>query len=200
MSANKIERMKLLIVRFIRFLIKLIKGKPFYGVWATFEYLDDACDAISRLKKEGYRDIVTHSPCYRHEIMDALGNPKSRLPIFTLLCGIVGVTIAFAMVIWMSLEWVLPVSGKSIVSLNPIIIIAFELTILFAVYGTVLGMLVLGIKDRLKVKLPKSPHYKNYSRFTQDRFGIVVCCEEPLLTLAESILRQFSAEEVTLET
>ncbi|MBU2512245.1 DUF3341 domain-containing protein [bacterium] len=200
MFLSKIKKLLRVFAGFIGFIIKRIKGKPFSGVWATFEYLDDTCNAIAKLKKEKRIKIVTHSPCYRHEIMDALGNPTSRLPVATLFCGIVGVTAAFAMVVWMSLEWVLPVSGKSIISLNPIIIIAFELTILFSVYGTVLGMLIFGIKDRLKITLPKSSQYKNYKRFTQDRFGIVVCCEQAMVNQAESILREFSPEEVSRET
>lgn len=199
MTGSKLKRLGLVIGSFIRFLVKKVRGKPFSGVWATYEYLDDACEAIMQLRKGGYTKLTAYSPCYRHEIMKALGNPKSRVPVFTLGGGMIGASIAVLMIVWMSLEWVLPVSGKPIVSVNPIVIIAFELTILIGAYATVVGMLILGIRSRLSTKLPKSDRYKTYQRFTQDRFGVVVNCEEALIKKAETILKQNAAEEVICE-
>ncbi|MBF0433683.1 MAG: DUF3341 domain-containing protein, partial [Fibrobacteria bacterium] len=120
--------------------------KKFCGVWATFEYLDDLCGVIKKLRRQGYYDLTTHTPCPRHEIREALGNPESRVPFITLLMGILGVILAFLMCGWMSLEWVLPVSGKTILSVPPFAIIGFELAILFAAFGTLAGMYLLGLK------------------------------------------------------
>ncbi len=62
----------------------------FAGVWATFEYLDDTCAAIKELKNAGFDQITTHTPCARHEIDHALGNPQSRVPFATLAGAFVG--------------------------------------------------------------------------------------------------------------
>ena len=62
-------------------------NKKFCGVWATFQYLDDFCNAIKELRNQDKKKITTYSPCPRHEIFDALGNPVSRVPFFTLAMG-----------------------------------------------------------------------------------------------------------------
>ncbi len=188
-----------LLLKLVQLVLKRIKGKPFSGVWATFEYLDDTCDAATELKKKGYHDIISHSPCFRPELLQALGKTQSPLPVITLLFGIAGAVLATLMVVWMSLDWVLPVSGKPIISINPMIIIIFELIILFGAYGTALGMLLLGLRERAKTKLPKSDQYRSYQRFTQDRFGLVVNCDPSAAKAVSEILSRFSAEEVTCE-
>lgn len=124
----------------------------------------------------------------------------SFVPFFSFIFGLGGLAIATTMVAWMSLQWVLPVSGKPIVSVYPMVVITFELIILFGVFGTLAGMLLLGKKSSFKTKLPKSKTYKLYSRFSQDRFGIVVQCDEKSLSKVSEIMRSNLAEEVHSET
>ena len=64
--------------------------KKFSGVWATFEYLDDTCEAIKELKNENFNHITTHTPCPRHEIDHALGDPQSRVPFVTVIGSLIG--------------------------------------------------------------------------------------------------------------
>ena len=66
----------------------------FSGAWATFEYLDDTCAAIKELRSAGFSQITTHTPCARHEIDHALGNPQSRVPFATLAGAFVGFCLA----------------------------------------------------------------------------------------------------------
>ena len=88
----------------------------FSGAWATFAYLDDTCAAIKELKNEGFDKITTHTPCPRHEIDHALGNPQSRVPFATLAGAFVGFGLAVLIMTKMALDWILPVSGKPIVA------------------------------------------------------------------------------------
>ncbi len=196
----KIKKLINIIILLIRIIIRWIKGKPFYGVWATFEFLDDTCEAIRHLQAQGYQKIVTHSPCPRKELETALNTPHSRLPFLTFIFVGLGTLSALAMTVWMSLQWVLPVSGKAIISYHPILIITFELSILFGVLGTLLGMVLLGKLDSFRVKRPKSKLYTSYDRFTQDRFGIVVYCPGLEIDTVEEIMTQNSAEEIHRET
>lgn len=175
-------------------------SKTFSGVWATFEYLDDMCDAIKDLRGNGHKELTTHSPCPRHEIDHALHSKESRVPFFTLVAALLGFSIAILFLTWATLDWVLPVSSKDIVSAPPFIVIGFELTVLFGAYGTMFGTVLLIVMDTLKSPTPKSNKYKNYNRFTNDRFGIVVPCNSGDQNNVEEIMKKYQAEEVNSET
>ena len=173
--------------------------KNFSGTWATFEYLDDMCAAIGELKSEGFTRITTHAPCPRHEIDHALGNPQSRVPFFTLAGSLLGFGAAVLIITQMAFDWVLPVSGKPILSVPNMVLIAFVFAILTAVYFTIGGISLLILRDTLKHPVPQSSRYRDYDRFMRDRFGIVVPCENDQLETVENILKKHRAEEVNLE-
>ncbi len=168
----------------------------FCGFWASFEYLDDFCHSIKELRDKNYKKITSYSPCPRHEIIDALGNPQSRVPFFTLCFGAVGVCIAYLLTSWMSLDWVLPVSNKPIISIPPFTIIAFELMVLLGVYGTMIGIVILAIRETRQYTFPSSQEFKNYSRFSGDRFGLVVRCDKKDFTKIQNILKKHQPEEI----
>ena len=173
--------------------------KNFSGTWATFEYLDDMCAAIGELKSGGFHRITTHAPCPRHEIDHALGNPQSRVPFFTLAGSLLGFGAAVLIITQMAFDWVLPVSGKPILSVPNMVLIAFVFAILTAVYFTIGGISLLILRDTLKHPVPQSSRYRDYDRFMRDRFGIVVPCENNQLETVENILKKHQAEEVNLE-
>ena len=169
--------------------------KKFNGCWATFEFLDDFCNAIKELRKEGYDNISTLSPCPRHEIDHALGDPQSRVPFFTLLFGGLGVITAYAMTSWMSVNWPLPVSAKPLISLVPYTIIAFEMMVLLGAYGTMFGVVSLIILHTKKVPFPSDKAFKDYNRFTNDRFGLVIRSDKDMDKIKE-IINKYQAEEL----
>lgn len=175
------------------------KKKIFSGGWATFEYLDDTCAAIKELKKEGFARITTHTPCPRHEIDHALGDPQSRIPFFTLTGAFIGFSVAVLLMTKTALDWILPVSGKPILGVPSMGPISFEFAVLVAIYCTMGGMFFLIIRDSKKHPVPSSSKYKNYDRFMRDRFGVVVACENNDLDKIENILKKHQAEEVNLE-
>ena len=172
----------------------------FSGAWATFEYLDDTCAAIKELRKAGFKKITTHTPCPRHEIDHALGSPQSRVPFATLAGAFVGFGLAVLIMTKMALDWILPVSGKPIVSIPIMGPVVFELSVLMAIYFTMGAIVALILWDTLKHPVPQSRQYKEYDRFMRDRFGIVVACENGELRKLEDIFKKHQAEEVNLET
>jgi len=172
----------------------------FSGAWATFEYLDDTCAAIKELKKAGFDQITTHAPCPRHEINHALGNPQSRVPFATLAGAFLGFGLAVLILTKMALDWILPVSGKPIVSIPIMGPIAFELSVLVSIYFTMGAMFLMILWDTWKHPVPKSRKYKDYNRFMRDRFGVVVTCGSHDLEKIENILQKHQAEEVNLES
>ena len=56
--------------------------------------------------------------------------------------GLLGFFTGFALAIFTAVQWDLIVSGKPIISLIPFFIVGFEFTILFSVFGNVIGLLV----------------------------------------------------------
>jgi molybdopterin-containing oxidoreductase family membrane subunit len=59
---------------------------------------------------------------------------------FTLTGGITGFISGFYLAIFAATQWNLIVGGKPIVSWIPFFVIAFEFTILFAVFGNIAGL------------------------------------------------------------
>ena len=174
--------------------------KEFCGFWASFQYLDDFCNSIKDLRKKEYKKITTYSPCPRHEIIDALGNPQSRVPFFTLFFGVLGVCTAYTLASWMSIDWVLPVSNKPTISIPPFTIIAFELMVLLGAYGSMIGVVFLSIRETRKYSFPSSKKFKEYNRFSGDRFGLVVRCEKKDFATVKKIIQNYKPEELHNES
>ena len=168
----------------------------FTGVWGTFEYLDETTETIEQVRKEGIQPTVI-SPCPRHEIDHALGNPRTILPWIALLFGALGCFIGYSLPAWTASDWVLPVSGKPILAIPPFTIIGFELTILFTTIHTLAGIAILGIIDSFRFPIPRGA--KKYPRFQRDRFGVVVRCDQEKLEQFETIMKNNGAEEVHVE-
>jgi hypothetical protein len=120
--------------------LKRTRRRP--GVLASFVYVDAAVEAIRALRAGGHRDLVVYSAAPLHEIEEALDHSVSPVRLFTLIGGLTGCAAGFGMTIWMSLDWPLIVGGKTIASIPPYVVIAFELTILLGALSTVAAMVL----------------------------------------------------------
>jgi molybdopterin-containing oxidoreductase family membrane subunit len=130
-----------------------------------------AARIIPELAAAGFRFRRAHSPIPSHRILEALKLQKSRVGWFTLAGGIVGFFSGFALAIYTAVEWNLIVSGKPIVSLIPFFIVGFEFTILFSVFGNVIGLLVCA-------RLPDGRGLERYDpRCSGEHFGVLAACD-----------------------
>jgi hypothetical protein len=137
----------------------------------TFQREDQAASAIRGLRNTDYALERVHGPIPSHVIADALQMPKSKVGWFTLGGGIVGFLSGFLLAIFTATRWHLIVGGKPVVALVPFVIVGFEFTILFAVFGNVLGLVS-------QARLPNFDHVPGYDPcFTGDRFGVLASCE-----------------------
>lgn len=168
----------------------------FSGVWASFEFLDELTEAVEKVRKNGNQPTVI-SPCPRHEIDHALGDPQSRLPFVSFIFGALGCLTGYSFTAWTASDWVLPVSGKPIVAIPTFTIIGFELAILFTALFTLAGIILFCIFDTFRYPLPKGA--KQYTRFQRDRFGVVINCDPSQTKDFEEILKAHGAEEVHVE-
>ena len=99
--------------------------------------------AINALKQSRFKFIRVNTPFPSHKIMHALKLKKSMVGWFTLCGGILGFLGGFGLAIYSSTQWDLIVAGKPIIAWVPFVIVGFEGTILFSVFGNVIGLLIL---------------------------------------------------------
>lgn len=164
-------------------------------VLGVFAHVDTTVRALEELRAKGYHDLTVYTPVPVHEIEDVLerDRPVSRVRIFALIGGLVGLASAWLLTQWTSMKWDLVVGGKPAIGLPvspPYIVIMFELMVLFGGIATVIGMVVLGRLPRLR----RSPSFD--ARFTNDRFGVAVHCAPERGPSVRDILRHAGAEEV----
>jgi len=108
------------------------------GIFSTEE---EALSAVREIKNRGWQVKEVHSPIPSEKITAELDRKKSKIGWFTLFGGIAGFISGFSLAIFSATRWNLIVSGKPIVSWFSFFIIAFEFTILFAVFGNIVGLL-----------------------------------------------------------
>lgn len=162
---------------------------------AVFETPLAVANVAQRLRGRGYTDLEIYSPVPSHELDRALDETPSRVRIFTLVGGLLGVVTGYAMTIWMANDWQLMIGGKPYSSIPPYTIIAFELTILFGGLFTLLGLLVVG---RLPYGRFGRPDAAYSPRFSAEEFGLVVACGDRDVSEIDALLRAHDAKEVNL--
>ena len=141
-------------------------------VMGLFRKEDQAVAAINELNKSAWPLHRTHSPIPSHKIQAALKLKTSKVGWFTLAGGILGFFTGYSLAIFTAMRWGLIVSGKPVVAFIPFVIVGFEFTILFAIFGNLLGMLVL-------TKLPRLKNLENYDpRCSGEHFGILSSCDD----------------------
>lgn len=144
----------------------------FVGWMAEFAEEDALLSAARKVRDAGYTKTDAYTPFPVHGIDEALGIKPTILPWIVLVCGATGTTVALVMQIWMNaVDYPYIISGKPFISLPAFIPVAFELTILFSAFSTVIGMLALNRLvqfNRPMFSVPK------FDRATDDRFFLVV--------------------------
>jgi molybdopterin-containing oxidoreductase family membrane subunit len=146
-----------------------MEGKKY--IMGLFKDEDQVVTTLAALKESAYKFQRVHSPIPSHKIMAALDLKKSKVGWFTLAGGILGLISGFALAVYCSIEWNLIVSGKPIISLIPFFIVGFEFTILFAVFGNVIGLLT-------QTRLPDYNGMDYYDpRCSGEHFGVLAACE-----------------------
>jgi len=140
-------------------------------VMGLFTNEDQAVAAINELADSAWSLKRVHSPIPSHRIAEALKLKKSPVGFFTLCGGILGFVSGFALAAFTAARWDLIISGKPILAWIPFVIVGFEFTILFSVFGNVAGLLILA-------QLPRLAGLKIYDpRCSGDHFGVLAACD-----------------------
>src|SRR5262245_23421937 len=111
-------------------------------ILAIYDGAEKAAQAITEVRAKGLGDVSAYAPVYSRELDAALHTGTSPIRTFALTGGLLGCFCGFALTIYTSLDWPLMTGGKPIVSIPTFMVIAFELTILFAVLVSYLGFMI----------------------------------------------------------
>lgn len=179
-----------------------------FAMLAEFDDVATVTRAAEKVREEGYQNWDVHSPMPIHGINVPMGLRPTILPWITLVHGIAGLLFGLLLVWWINAKTVpgVPtpfqgyeflVSGKPLFSLPANIPILFELTVLFAAIGTLLGMLGLNKLPMLHNPLFKSERFR---RATADRFFVVIGANDPKYDEQETanMLRSVGATAVEI--
>jgi molybdopterin-containing oxidoreductase family membrane subunit len=158
--------------------------KDEHQVVSTIEAIRDSAWSLKRVL----------SPIPNHHIMDALRLKKSKVGYYTLAGGILGFFFGFLFAIYCSSEWKLIVSGKPVIALVPFFVVGFEFTVLFAVFGNVIGL----------INEARLPDYKGLADYhpkcSGEYYGIVATCAEEKKHALMDFFRKHGAEVEEMAT
>jgi molybdopterin-containing oxidoreductase family membrane subunit len=141
-------------------------------IMGLFKREDQAVAAVHELKQTQWTLHRVHSPIPSHKISEALNLKTSKVGWFTLCGGIIGFILGFSLAIFTAERWDLIVSGKPIRALVPFVIVGFEFTVLFAIFGNLIGFLT-------QTRLPRMQNLENYDeRCSGEHFGVLASCRE----------------------
>jgi hypothetical protein len=146
---------------------------------------------VEELRAAGFDQLEVYSPCPSHEIEHALDRGPSVVRLYTLIGCLSGVTLAYAMQIWMAYDWPLVIGGKPFAAIVAYTIIGFELNILFGGLLTVAGLLIHGLY--LTSRRDHSPYRPSFSG---DEFGCVVDCPAEQVQRLQDLLGRLGCAEV----
>ena len=167
-----------------------------YGMVAEFESPEQVLASAKRIRETGYRDLDAFTPFAVEGLAEAIGFERTRLPLVTLLCGILGGGLGYFMMWYTSVvSYPMNIGGRPFHSWPAFIPITFELTVLFAALGTAIGMLILNGLPRPHHPIFNTPHYAERS---SSHFYLCVKSSDALYDprATSELLRRLGAKNV----
>ncbi len=137
-----------------------------------FDSSDVCARAITALRARGYSNLDAYMPYAARNIEEALALPKSPLPKWVLLFGLIGAGVAYLILWWtQNVDFPLDVGGHPTNAVPAYVGITFETTVLFAAGAAFFGVLRF-------CRLPRLWHpsfeVEGFERASVDRFFVVV--------------------------
>ena len=158
-----------------------------YGLMAEFTTGEAVLEAAKRAYDAGYRRMDGFSPFPLHGLSEALGFRRTRLPVVTLIGGLLGGCGAYFM-LWYAcvISYPINIGGRPLHSWPAFFPITFELAVLGASFASLFGMLALNGLPR-----PHHPVFNvpEFVRASRDRFFLLIESRDPIFHIGET--RQF---------
>lgn len=168
--------------------------KRVHGYLAEFDSVHDLYHAAEQVRDAGYSRWDCHSPFPIHGLDTAMGVKRSKLPWIVFLGGFTGCFVAFAIqtvtqtTFWADIglgflqRWaetyptIVQAKPTHIWTLPAFFPVMFELTVLFAAFTSLFGLLAIIGLPRLNHPLFAS---KRFPKFSDDGFFICVEARDP---------------------
>ena len=161
------------------------------SVLGLFETEDAAADAMDALRAAGFTEgeyeVLTGTPYPQGTFGEA--EPAHKLFRFPLIGAAAGFTLGLVFTVGTQLAFPVVTGGKPILSIPPMAIIMYELTLLGAIVFTVVGII-------FESRLPRLFMGAYDTRITEGYIGIAVTAGEDMIGIAEEVLREAGAEDV----
>jgi hypothetical protein len=142
-----------------------------HGLLAEFETPEALVEAAKQARAEGYRDLDAFTPFPVYELNPVLRLRDRRVLWLGLIGGIFGFTLALGMQLYTNFDYPINVGGRPLYPLSAFMVVAFELTVLFAALFPAIGMLALNGLPRLNHPVFEA---KAFRRASKDRFFLCV--------------------------
>ena len=156
-----------------------------YGVIAEFETPGDLVRAAKAAHDAGWRRMDCYTPYPVEEAAEAIGFHTNKVPLLTLVGGIMGLVAMFSLETWVStLAYPLNIGGRPTYSWPAFIIPTYEWTILFAGLSAAFGMIALNGLPSLYHPLFNAPNFR--SGALDDKFFLCLEALDPKFDVAET--------------
>ena len=187
-----------LLLKFKPPLVNQLPEGPYYGILAEFGTPGELYHACERVRDEGFERWDAHTPFPIHGLDKAMGLKRSPLPWIVLATGLTGVALGFLLQWWVHTRaYPLVISGKPFFAWPAFIPVTFEIGVLFAALGAVIGMLGLN-----KLPMHHHPLFRSrvFERASDDAFFISIESWDPKFDAADTrkLLESIGARSVEL--
>lgn len=148
-------------------------GAVVHGMMAEFATPADFAHACEKVRDAGYKRWDSYSPFPVHGIDEAMGMPRSRLPLVVGLMGLTGAGLGFLFQ-WYVTHSLYPmvVQGKPTGAWESLAPITFEFGVIFTAFSALLTMFAF---NRLPMWYHPLLKKDRFLRVSDDRF--VICIE-----------------------
>lgn len=148
-----------------------------YALFAEFERPEALVDAIAEMKRRGFTEMEAYTPM-PIEGMEPLQPLKNRnVDLWALGGAIFGLSLGMAITVGQNvLQYPLNIGGRPLFSWPAFMVPSFELGVLFACTGAVIGLFRATELPRLHHPVFEVP---GFARASEDRFFLCVYARDP---------------------
>jgi mono/diheme cytochrome c family protein len=175
-----------------------MNNKEIYAITGLFDKPGDIEKAAKEANKAGYTKYDINVPYPVHNLSHKMKLKHSTLGWYALFFGLLGTSSALFFMWWVSAyDYPLNIGGKPFFPFPAFIPITFEITVLLASIGTVIGMIF------VYFKLPNNRHPLNGTDYmknvSSDKFGLCILRSDPLFDEQKinNFLNSLDAKDIT---
>jgi hypothetical protein len=147
------------------------------GLMAEFREPQALLAAARAAREAGYRHAEAYSPMPVEGLAEALGARPTRIPLLTLVAGVVGGGVGYGLQWWSAVvDFRYPIGGRPLHAWPMFVPVTFEMVVLFAAFAAFLGALVGSGLPRLSHPVFDVP---DFDLASSDRFFLCLRADDP---------------------